>query len=625
MTNFYKHVYAGIVMAIGLIGLSSCTDEQPDHKFSEDGVMLKFSRAGGEDAMDNIAPTDICIFRGETLAKILQVDDPANETVKIKNVGEGSVYVASGISLDLTEGTSTEADIKAATVKLVDGNAPLFYSGYTPLNDDIYAQGGMTIDLQRSVARIDLTNQADPNITVNEVIVENAPSESYVFPGGNALKSAPVKLSHSFSEPFQGVKQGVFTIFESDSPVSVRIRGLYGDKPMDMTTSLPRVERNRVYTLQVVNIGAKIETTFSISDWVDGDTVGAGADTSNRISIDPEHSVFPEGVTVDYDNNIVNVPATGAENIKIAFRADTQIEVISIDGTTDNDRVEINPLEVLEQGYLSSVNLWIKPQTKGKLGYSILLDLKNALLENSYDYVEVRVAPSPKQIETVFIGGHEWMCFNAMGQNLEDQIYILDGLETVDQMYNEQFASCVGSYFQYLRPDPYSMWTSNDPNAVAKPNVSGWTDPQYMPLPEGYHVASFAEWEDLMPNNCTIPSEYTCRAGERIRATIVTLPGTLQTPVAAINNQKYLMRYVLLESLDTGNKLYLPYCANKTASTTVTPSSRFESNASYWVANDRCVWYINTTGSGDNVTSTAKEDRFNYNGFIPVRGIKNEQ
>lgn len=622
MTSVYKHVCAGIVMAIGVIGVSSCSDNQPYQELGEDGIMLKIARGGDEDT-EGVAPTDIFIFRGETFVKRIQVDKPSDETVKIKDVGEGGVYVASGVSLDLVEGSGTESDIKAATVRLADRTDPLFYSGYTPLNDDIYMKGAIVIDLLRSVARIDVINQADPNITVNEVIVENAPSESYVFLRESALESTPVRLTHSFSEPFRGVEQGVFTIFESDNPVSVRIRGFYGDKPMDMTTSLPCVERNRVYTLQVVNIGAKVEASFSVSEWIDGDTVGAGVDTNNRIVIDPEHSLFPEGVTVDYDNNIVNVPATGVEDLKIAFRADAQIEIMS-DGAMANDNVVVNPVEVLEQGYLSSATLSIQPQTKGKLGYSILLDLKNALLENSYDYVEVRVAPSPHQIETVLIGGHEWMCFNAMGQNLEDQIYILDGLETVDQMYNEQFASCIGCYFQYLRPNPYSPWTSNDPNAVAKPNVTGWTDPQYMPLPEGYHVASFTEWEDLIPNNCKIPSEYTCRAGERIRATIVTLPGTLQTPVAAINNQNYLMRYVLIESLDTGNRLYLPYCSNKIASTTLTPSSRLESNASYWVSNDRSVWYINTSGSGDNLTSTAAENKFNYNGFISVRGIKNE-
>lgn len=624
MTNIYRHVYAGIVMAFGVFGVSSCSDSQLNPELSEDGVTLTIARGSDEVAESN-SPTDICIFRQGTLVKILQVNDPANETVNIKEVGEGGVYVANGVSLDLVEGTSTEADIKAASVQLADGVAPLFYSGYTPLNDEIYAQGSMTIDLLRSVARIDLTNQADPNITVNEIIVENAPSESYVFAGENALNGTPVKLTHSFSTPFQGVEQGVFTIFESDNPVTVRIRGLYGDKPMDMTTTLPRVERNRVYTLQVVNAGAKIETSFSVSEWIDGDTVGAGADTSARITIDADHSVIPEGVTVDYDNNIVNVPATGAEGLKLAFRADAQIEFVSIEGAAADDQVEVNPLEVLEQGYLSSVTFSIKPQTKGKLGYSILLDLKNALLENSYDYVEVKVAPSPHQIETVTIGGHEWMCFNSMGPNLEDQIYILDGVESVDQMYNENFVSCVGSYFQYLRPNPYSMWTANDPNAVAKPEVSGWTDPQYMPLPEGYHVPSFAEWEDLIPNGCTIPSEYTCRAGERIKLTIVTLPGTLQTPVAAINNQNYLMRYLLIESLDTGNKLYLPYCCGKTASSSVTPYNRFESIALYWVSNDRKVWYITTSGSGETLTSTAQESAFNYNGFIPVRGIKNAQ
>lgn len=44
--------------------------------------------------------------------------------------------------------------------------------------------------------------------------------------------------------------------------------------------------------------------------------------------------------------------------------------------------------------------------------------------------------------------------------------------------------------------------------------------------------------------------------------------------------------------------------------------------ATYWVSNDRCVWYMDyrTVDGADG--AYLKEDRFNYNGFCPVRGIK---
>ena len=50
------------------------------------------------------------------------------------------------------------------------------------------------------------------------------------------------------------------------------------------------------------------------------------------------------------------------------------------------------------------------------------MHLKNALLSGTYDYVEIRVAPSDKQIETVEIAGNVWMAFNARSHDLEDQI-----------------------------------------------------------------------------------------------------------------------------------------------------------------------------------------------------------
>ncbi len=68
------------------------------------------------------------------------------------------------------------------------------------------------------------------------------------------------------------------------------------------------------------------------------------------------------------------------------------------------------------EGIVSSFNVSVAAQGSGRLGYTVLVHLKNALLSGTYDYVEIRVAPSDKQIETVEIAGNVWMAFNARSQ-----------------------------------------------------------------------------------------------------------------------------------------------------------------------------------------------------------------
>ncbi len=612
--------------------LASCSEQTDGLDFSDgESLQLSFTRSDDGSAGSDPVEVDVYVLKDDTLVKTLHSDDPQSDPLKVKNVGDGWVFTTSGLPLDVEVGTTTAADMRRQTAVCPDSasSAPLFYSASAALDEEVYASGSLRLEMVRSVARIDLVNEADTSIAVHEVVVDNAPSATYVFPCGEMPECDGIRFSHTFATPFKGTCEGVFTIFESDQPVEVRIRGYYGDIPMDVATTLPGIERNHVYTLQVLNTGSKIETSFEIKDWEEGSETGAGPDLGDGIHIDREHSVFPEGVGVDYSAGVITVPATGAAGMTVAFKSDTRIELSSIDGLTPSSEITANPVVTVDDGYISSFNVNVLPQGKGKLGYSVLLHLRNALLSQSYDFVEVRVENSPYQIETVHIGGHDWMCFNATSSDLDDQIYVIDGIGSVEEMYRNCFAQCIGNYFQYGRPNPYSPWTSNDPNAVAMPDdAKPWTNPSYTPLPEGYHIASFAEWEDLVPNNTTIPSEYTCRAGERIRATMVTLPGTLVTHIPEVDNKQYLMRYVQFESLDTGNKLFVPINSQKSAGTSTLPGlngSRFEKMATYWVSNDRCVWYIDYREVDGADGAYMKEDRFNYNGFCPVRGIKDAE
>lgn len=162
----------------------------------------------------------------------------------------------------------------------------------------------------------------------------------------------------------------------------------------------------------------------------EGETIVGKPDTNQRLLLNASKSRIPEGVKVDYENNILEVPATGADDMTLAFVTDTRIDISSTEGAGSGTSVGNMSVSEEAEGIVSSFNVSVAAQGSGRLGYTVLVHLKNALLSGTYDYVEIRVAPSDKQIETVEIAGNVWMAFNARSRDLEDQIYPLDGLRS---------------------------------------------------------------------------------------------------------------------------------------------------------------------------------------------------
>ena len=61
-------------------------------------------------------------------------------------------------------------------------------------------------------------------------------------------------------------------------PVHIVLRGAYDGIPIRLKMQLPRIERNKVYELSVLNIGATVEGV-SKSAWEEGETVTGKPDT----------------------------------------------------------------------------------------------------------------------------------------------------------------------------------------------------------------------------------------------------------------------------------------------------------------------------------------------------------
>ena len=354
-----------------------------------------------DEATEMLSQVNVFHFKGEDFFLRTDIDDPYAEGLSLPTNGTTRVYCVSGIELNPGTGMK-EADFLNLTVNCSKGaeKSPMFYSGSIDFSEENLSNRRVDIEMKRGVARIDFANTIDPDIIINKVIVEDAPASTFVIPCGSMPDEATVTFSREFSEPFQGVETGMFQIFESTRPVNVRVLGEYGDTPINILTTIPTVERNKVYTLQVTNVNSNVSGAFTIREWQEGSAAGAHPSTGRDIFIDKLNSVIPAGVEVDYGTNTVTVPYAGANGMKLAFLADTKISISSIEGEISTAKISANEPVKVEEGYLSSFNITIDPNKR--LAYNVIINLKDE--KGRYNFVEIKVLEDEtRTIETVEI------------------------------------------------------------------------------------------------------------------------------------------------------------------------------------------------------------------------------
>lgn len=629
--ELYKsHLWA---LALSLIPMASCSDL--DQNISsvegdEDRIMTRFSGipySNSEDGNEeNLSAISVFHFKGTEFLLRTDITDPSTDEISLPTAGTTRIHCVAGIDVKAGEGTKESELLNQTAVCSKNAtSAPLFYSASADFTHQSISSRHIEVAMKRSVARIDFINEIDSRIVIEKIVVENAPATTFIFPHDSIADNGTVSFSRQFSEPFYGEERGMFTIFESARPVNVRIIGSFDDSPLNLLTTIPTLERNKIYTLQMVKANSKVEGAFTISDWKEGDSTTAVPSMGKGLFIDQLNSSFPKDVTVDYAANLVTVPHGGASNMKVAFTTPTPVTIVSVEGAGEGVEVTPNAPVKIDGGYVSSFNATVAANSR--IEYTFTVNVKDE--EGRYNFVDFKVLENTqKQFDTVEIAGLTWMAFNAVSSDPADQVFPLDGL-SVEEMYQKNWPMAIGNFFQYGRKKGYSPWTKNDPNGNADtPRNAPWKDYSTMPLPEGYHVSTQAEWQQLMPAGTTFPSTYAAGNGEMIKAEIITLPGTMtNSPSAAANNAKLLNRYIRFESQKTGNVLIIPICAMKSNNWDEYPGGGRAMHAwsGYWIAEDRCLWLLQISGTEDALTATQGSSKWNYDGFMPVRGVKDHE
>ncbi|MDE6422471.1 MAG: hypothetical protein K2K95_03515 [Muribaculaceae bacterium] len=224
---YYKTVKTPFVALIGagICLLPACQDstvESPDVPSDGASVTLKLTKFGS--TTESTGSVDLLQFSGGVLRQKISATADQSDPVTFNRGDDNRIYAVSGWTLDVVPGKTTEETIAKAIINLKEGEtAPIFFSAVASLDS---VASTMSLELQRGVARIDISN-SDSLLTVKEVIVENVPTASYLFPveGEKYADASTTTHSRTFDENIWGLERGVFTIFESTQGATVKISG----------------------------------------------------------------------------------------------------------------------------------------------------------------------------------------------------------------------------------------------------------------------------------------------------------------------------------------------------------------------------------------------------------------
>lgn len=410
-----------------------------------------------------------------------------------------------------------------------------------------------SIPLSIGEARIDLDATSSDLLRIKNVRIENGAATTLLFPQGKLSGSASkVEQTQEFNPPVEGRKENIFRIYESDTTVIFNVKGEYDGIPVEFKASLPQVIRNTKYTLKVLKAGAQMTGFFSVDQWQQTDTINTGTHADEKLLIDTEHSVFPEGTEVSESRQSLSVPYTGGEVI-LAFKAESMVDFESIIDELSNLQTDLIDTKREDDKILTRYRIRVAGQGENTLPYTTILNVKSVLRQHSTSIVSLIVGAPPLYIREVTLGGVTWMAFNARSRNPEDQIYPMKGYD-VENMYNHEWLNTLGGMFQYGRNYLYVPWESGVNNQGNQIGNIPWTEAEKTPCPQGYRIPAGNELFKLFGNGISkVPGSWDYN-GETITASEVTATDNQININGVIGVAKYLKL-----AGSRGGCMYIPY------------------------------------------------------------------
>lgn len=300
-----------------MLTLGGCTTEAIQQNQTQ-ALTVQFSRAGTDHITADTEIKSLSAYRFEDgILKEVFPALPVNGTLSCQLIPEqmrGTVYfLANGErfveNIGIQPETTTETDflgIKGTAEAMMENGFLL--TGHTVLQAH---EPSVSVDLKRSVARIDLDSPYR-HVLVHSVKIGNICTTGNILEGAmeNETTTERVILQKNFEEkPFANGQTSLFYIPEQSGQEGHEVELLVSvnDGWHRIKTSLPTIERNKVYTLKVKNNGANLQVETENDIWESGSNSESNLDRKGIV--DTENSILPDGVRVNENCDSVFVPS----------------------------------------------------------------------------------------------------------------------------------------------------------------------------------------------------------------------------------------------------------------------------------------------------------------------------
>ena len=294
-----------------LVGLSSvffmsCTsDEDPVNPVQPEAVtkvrmivddFFQSTASALPTGESSISEIEAYLFQNDTLKKCLgPLSSSGGDTyeLNIMNSDKGDIYFIANTEghvdvSGLEEGTTLKSEFLQLASKLNDDQTRL--KGNHILTGSYQRQkaGSAEVNLQRGVARLDLTVNV-PQIKIKSVRIDNVSNTGYVFKQSAVETPVDVEkrtIRKDFPEPLTASETGLFYLYEQNNAEMKLTMEIEADgKSNTVSAQLPEsLSRNTIYTLTVnmtvtEDFEITINVTTSVEEWTPGEDVTATPDS----------------------------------------------------------------------------------------------------------------------------------------------------------------------------------------------------------------------------------------------------------------------------------------------------------------------------------------------------------
>lgn len=266
---------------------------------------------------------------------------------------------------EMKEGDTTREEFLSYHTSVTEEHSPTrapseFYS--TKVNPDI-TDSSFDVSLGLSLSRIDIDASAASGIKIERIYTRNAAGTTSYFPSDNLSHATETHTySFTFRQPESGKVEDVFRIYESATPVTFIIEGIYGDAPVTVSTIIKQIKRNKIYNIRIQSDGMNVVSNILIDDWKNGSEVTASENEGTAIRIDTEHSVLPANTTLDTSKTVANIVSLDiTTKIKLAFLTNEALQLESVEGLPQ--AIGLPETSILNKKHLTSYEITLTPNS----------------------------------------------------------------------------------------------------------------------------------------------------------------------------------------------------------------------------------------------------------------------